>query len=60
MLQKNLGKEYVREICYKFVDIDNRQTGYYNAEGDLIELRPATADELQPTLFPIRNTGTDD
>jgi hypothetical protein len=43
--------EYVDELCYKFVDRENRQTGYYNAEGDLIELRPATADELQLTLF---------
>ena len=36
---------------------------YYNKEGDLIESRPATADELQQTLFGvIRNqekTGTD-
>lgn len=51
--------EYVDELCFKFVDQEARQTGFYNAEGDLIELRPATADELQPTLFSIaRNTGT--
>jgi hypothetical protein len=53
--------EYVNELCYKFVDRDERMTGYYNADGDLIELRPATADELQPTLFAgSRKTGTDD
>lgn len=57
--------EYVKELCYKFVDQEARETGYYNKEGDLIESRPATADELQPTLFGvIRNqesqkTGTD-
>jgi len=53
--------EYVREVCYKFIDRDNRESGYYNADGDLIELRPATADELQPTLFVgFHKTGTND
>ncbi|MDR1222000.1 MAG: hypothetical protein LBL07_03855 [Tannerella sp.] len=52
--------EYVHEICYKFVDREEKQTGYYNADGDLIELRPATADELHPTLFiGLPKTGTD-
>lgn len=57
--------EYVKELCYKFVDQEARETGYYNKEGDLIESRPATADELQITFFGvIRNqesqkTGTD-
>jgi hypothetical protein len=52
--------EYVDELCYKFIDIEAKETGYYNADGDLIELRPSTADELQPTLFTmIRKTGTD-
>ena len=43
--------EYVKEICYKFVDQEAKETGFYNADGDLIESRPATADELQPTIF---------
>ena len=52
--------EYVNELCYKFIDREDRQTAYYNSEGDLIELRPATADELQPTLFiGMQKTGTD-
>jgi hypothetical protein len=50
--------EYVREICYKFVDFEERQAGYYNAGGDLVEIRPATADELQHTLFSLQKTGT--
>jgi hypothetical protein len=45
--------KYVNEICYKFVDDNERMVGYYNAEGDLIESRPATADELQPSMFTI-------
>jgi hypothetical protein len=51
--------EYVREICYKFVDQETRETGFYNADGNLIESRPSTSDELQPTLFSIgKKTGT--
>jgi septal ring factor EnvC (AmiA/AmiB activator) len=53
--------EYVNELCYKFIDREERQTGYYNADGDLIELRPATADEMQPTLFiGLPKTGTNE
>lgn len=55
--------EYVDEPCYKFVDQEARETGYYNKEGDLIECRPATADELQQTIFGVlrsEKTGTDD
>lgn len=53
--------EYVKEICYKFVDQEAKETGFYNADGDLIECRPATADELQPTIFSMaRKTGTND
>jgi predicted phage tail protein len=53
--------EYVREICYKFTDREERQTAYYNSEGDLIELRPASADELNLTIFSVtRDTGTND
>lgn len=51
--------EYVREICYKFVDEVNKEVGYYNVEGQLIETRPANFDELQPTLFTLK-TGTND
>ena len=47
--------EYVKELCYKFVDQEARETGYYNKEGDLVEIRPATAEELQPTLFVTPN-----
>lgn len=43
--------ENVTEDCYKFVDRDQKMTAFYNGEGDLVTIRPATADELQPTLF---------
>ena len=32
-------------------DRDAKMTEYYNRDGDLVEMRPATAEELQPTLF---------
>lgn len=53
--------EYVKEVCFKFIDQDEKMVGYYNSDGNLIESRPATADELQPTIFSFaRKTGTDD
>ena len=53
--------EYVTEECYRFTDQETRMTGFYNKEGNLIECRPATADELQPSLFKVvQRTGTDD
>lgn len=51
---------FVEENCYKFVDPDTREVGYYNENGDLIESRPAYPDELQGSIFQIgRKTGTD-
>ena len=53
--------ELVNEDCYKFLDSEAREVGYYNRNGDLIESRPAYSDELQATIFQIsRKTGTDD
>jgi len=53
--------ELVEEDCYKFIDEETREVGYYNQNGDLIESRPAYSEELQPTIFSVlRKTGTDD
>ena len=41
----------VTEKCYKFVEEDERMACFYNAEGVLVSSRPATRDELSPTLF---------
>lgn len=50
---------FVKEDCFKFVDQEERMTGYYNQEGILVESRPSTADELQSTVFQeLRRTGT--
>lgn len=49
--------EYVNEVCYRFTDQETKETGFYNKDGILIECRPATADELQPSIFTmVRNT----
>ena len=50
--------EYVTEPCFRFTDQEAKMTGFYNSDGLLIESRPATADELQPTIFQaLRTTG---
>lgn len=57
--------ELVTEQCYRFTDQEEGMTGFYNSEGDLIEIRQATSDELQGNLFKpalkiVSKTGTDD
>lgn len=54
-----MKSEYVNELCFKFIDPQTKEVGYYNADGDLIESRPAFADELQGTIFQLNRTGTD-
>ena len=52
--------EHVTERCFKFVDAQKREVGFYNENGELIESRPAYADELQLNVFQVvRKTGTD-
>lgn len=53
---------YVNEDCYKMVDPQTRQVGYYNNEGMLVYQRAARQSELQPRLFDFRpgKTGTED
>ena len=52
--------ELVTEECYRITDQDTGETGFYNADGYLIESRPATADEMQGNLFKlVRKTDSD-
>lgn len=52
--------ETVKDTVYKFIDPIERTVGFYNSEGDLIEGRPAYAEELQTGVFQVlRETGTD-
>lgn len=50
--------ELITEQCYKFVDREENMVGFYNAEGDLIDSRPAFQNELQGTIFQLKRTGT--
>lgn len=50
--------EHTTERCFKFIDMETREVGYYNEDGDLIESRPAYADELQGNIFQMARTGT--
>jgi len=50
---------FVKENCYKFIDKEDKMTGFYSASGLLIESRPSTPDEMQGTIFQMtRKTGT--
>lgn len=51
--------EVITGLCYKFIDEETRMVGFYNKEGDLVDSRPAFADELQRNIFQAaRKTGT--
>lgn len=52
--------ELVTGVCYCFVEESTRMTYVINEEGDCIEARPCTAEELQKTVFEtLRATGTE-
>ena len=55
---KNKAK-FVNEKCFKFIDRETRMVGFYNENGDLIDSRPAYANELQGTIFQMKRTGSD-
>ena len=53
--------EYTKEICYTFIDQDQKMVGSYNSDGMLISQRPAMPKELQGTIHQMmRKTGTND
>lgn len=58
--QLKARSEYVMEKCFKFVDSETRQVGYYNSDGILVYQRPAQPDELQKTIYQSLKTGTND
>lgn len=50
--------ERIKGECYKFVDQEAGEVGYYSPEGVLIESRPIRQDERQMTIHSIGRTGT--
>lgn len=52
--------EHVKEKCYKFVDQEAGEVGFYTKDGVLVESRAIRQDERQMTIPGIgRKTGTD-
>lgn len=51
--------EFVTEPCFKFVDEDAREVGYYNNDGLLVYSRPARPEELNKNIFRMSRTGTE-
>jgi hypothetical protein len=45
--------EYIKDICYKFIDQQDGKVGFYNSEGVLIESRQILPNERQKTIFNI-------
>lgn len=52
--------EFVTEACFKFVDTETREVGFYNREGLLVYCRPGRPEEMQKSMFsPVLRTGTE-
>lgn len=52
--------EFVTEACFKFVDTETREVGYYNRDGLLVYCRPGRPEEMQKSMFsPVLRTGTE-
>lgn len=50
----------VSGVCYTFISQEEHMTYIINEDGDCIEARPCTAEEMQKTIFPsLRATGTE-
>ncbi len=57
--------EYRTEECYKFIDHEAGEVGYYNADGELVYQRGILPSERQKTIFENldfrqKKTGTED
>ena len=52
--------ELVDEICYTFVEHEEKMVCSYNSEGTLISFRQAMPKDLQGTIFQMERTGTND
>lgn len=54
------GGEYVKGECFKFIDAEAGEVGWYSPDGYLLESRAMKPEERQRTTFQtLRRTGTD-
>ena len=52
--------EFVNEQCYRFLDQETREVGFYSAEGLLVLQRPARPEEMQTSIkMQYQRTGTE-
>lgn len=49
------GQKEVSETCYKFIDIDAREVGFYDKYGQLVRRRAAQDTDLQLDMFGNTN-----
>ena len=53
--------EFVQGNCFKFIDHDKKEVGYYNSLGELVSSRPIMPQEMQKTIFrSLNKTGTEE
>lgn len=45
--------EFVNESCYKFIDHEEKEVGYYNKLGELVHSRPIQKQEMQKTIMSV-------
>lgn len=45
------GTKEVTEKCYKVLNLDTREVGFYNADGELVRVRKAQDADLQMDMF---------
>lgn len=45
------GEKEAVEECYKFINFDTQEVGYYNQSGELVKVRPAMDADLQLNMF---------
>lgn len=52
--------EFVNAPCYKIIDHEEREVGFYNKLGELVYARPIQPQEMQKTTMSVlRRTGTE-
>lgn len=55
----NVGGDWIKGDCFKFVDEEEGMVGIYSPEGYLLEQRPMTQDERQRNVFRALRTGAE-
>lgn len=45
------GTKEETRLCYKFVNLDTKEVGYYNEYGELVKVRPAMDQDMQLDMF---------